>query len=421
MPDIGALRYEAQLWNRLRHEQDGRRMEDLEDIDCDGLGKLIDHFKNSEVPDPAEPNDFESIKRLLTADGDKKTPDRLRSRLEGALLGRFAGCVLGVPVENFSIDRMIEIAKRTGTSFPPTEYWRGVDDPDIIHYGVNRRADYTRGNLNAVPVDDDITYTVFEMLLLKKYGGNYTVNDAGEFWSELIPCACTAEDCALKRLNEGADAEHAACDNPFVEWIGGAIRGDSFGYVSAGDPMKAITLAYPEMYLTHRRNGIYGGLFTAAAVACAFTEKTPFDAVRRGATFIPPGSRLAKDLEWAFSYEGKLTDYLHARRLIDERFGEMDHVHTNNNMCAVVFAVMLGDGDFTRSVAESIAMGLDNDCNGATVGSIVGANIGIENIEEHWYAPFGDTVRTYLNGYETLSIGGMIDDYMALYEKLRES
>ena len=132
---------------------------------------------------------------------------------------------------------------------------------------------------------------------------------------------------------------------------------------------------------------------------------------------VPKGSRLYKDLEWAFSFEGKLIDYLHARKLLDERFGGMHTVHTNNNMCAITFAIMLGNNDFTLSIANAVAIGLDNDCTAATVGSIVGANVGLNNIDKKWYAPFNDTVITYLKGYEKVSLDSLADDFIDLRRK----
>ena len=124
---------------------------------------------------------------------------------------------------------------------------------------------------------------------------------------------------------------------------------------------------------------------------------------------IPAESELYQALEWAFSCEDKVTNYISARKLIDDKFPRMHPVHTINNMCAIVFALMLGGNDYTKCIGNCVAMGLDNDCTGATVGSIVGACIGIKNIPGHWYDKFNDTVLTYLTGYEKLSLSDIID------------
>mgnify|MGYP004654563919 CR=1 FL=1 len=52
-----------------------------------------------------------------------RKPANLTDKMKGALYGRFAGCLLGVPVENHSIENMTELAGKNATPFPPTDYW----------------------------------------------------------------------------------------------------------------------------------------------------------------------------------------------------------------------------------------------------------------------------------------------------------
>ncbi len=341
-------------------------------------------------------------------------PDKLKERLRGALVGRFAGCILGVPVENYKIDEMQDIAKNCGMDFPPTSYWKEVRNPEKIQYGVSPRVGYTESGMDCVAVDDDITYTALNLLLLEKYGKNYTVDDVGQLWLDILPYACTAEDVALKELRKGTLPKDCANDNDYVEWIGAAIRADAFGYAEAGNPEKAARLSYNDAYLSHRKNGIYGEMFCSASIAAAFISKTPLEAVKNGMKYIPKNSELYKALAWALSYEGKLKDYLHARKLLDEKFEGMHCVHTINNMCAIVFALILGETDFTSCISNCIAIGLDNDCTGATVGSIVGACLGINAIDKKWYKNFNDKVLTYLKGYPEFSIDDMVERFYKL-------
>ena len=363
-----------------------------------------------------QPDALAEIMRLRPADADTAAApvDHLSERMKGAVMGRFAGCTLGAPVEMWSVDRMMELALDCGMKFPPENYWEEVPDPEGIRYGIGKRKEYTRPMMDKVPVDDDVTYPILNMLCLEKYGKAYSVADMGQLWLDILPMACTAEEEALFQLRAGTKAEYAANFNRYVELIGAAIRGDVFGYAEAGNPEAAAKLSYNDAYLTHRKNGIYGEMFTAASVAAAFTAKTPLDAVKAGMKQIPAESELYQALEWAMSYEGKMTNFLKARRLLDEKFKGMHPVHTINNMCAVVFALMIGGDDFTACIANSVAMGLDNDCNGATVGSIAGACLGIDKVPAYWYECFNDTVATYLTGYETLSIEDVIQRLVKL-------
>ncbi|MBQ8642908.1 MAG: ADP-ribosylglycohydrolase family protein [Clostridia bacterium] len=361
-----------------------------------------------------QPDELDRILALRPENADTAAAavENLENRMKGAFIGRCAGCTLGVPVEMYPVMRMQAVAMESDTPFPPTTYWKGTDFPDCIHYGVNKRTDYLEQNLCQVPVDDDITYVILNLLLLEKYGKNYSVDDVGQLWLDVLPYACTAEDEALRQLKAGTKAAYAANSNEYIEWIGAAIRADAFGYAAAGDPVTAAKLSYNDAYLTHRQNGIYGEMFCAASIAAAFTAKTPLDAVKEGMKQIPKESELYKALEWAM--EQNPANYLRARMLLDEKFRNMSHVHTINNMCAIVFALKLGGNDFTGCISECVAIGMDNDCTGATVGSIVGACLGFDAIPAYWYERFNDTVRTYIKDNGSLSI----EDVVARFVKL---
>lgn len=367
--------------------------------------------------DEKQPDALEQILALRPEDAKDIAPknvDNLYDRMKGAVIGRCAGCTLGVPVEGWPVLNMIDWAIRTNTPFPPTDYWERPSRPEDLQYRVSPRKKYSKMGMVDVPVDDDITYMILNLLLLEKYGKNYTVDDVGKLWLDVLPYACTAEDEALHQLTYGTVPEHAADFNGYVEWIGAAIRADAFGYACAGDPEQAAKLSYNDAYLSHRKNGIYGEMFCAAAIAAAFTAESPLEALKIGAKMIPAESELYQALEWAFSMEGEFETYAKARMLIDEKFGNMHKVHTINNMCCIVFGIMLGGKDITKCLAETVAIGLDNDCTGATVGSIVGANIGFENIPEHWYKNFNDTIETYITGLPTISIEDAVNRYIKL-------
>ncbi len=366
--------------------------------------------------DELQPDVLQEILALRPegAENRAKKVDDLYRRMKGAFIGRCAGCTLGVPVEMYPVWKMQSIAIDAGMEFPPKKYWTLTDRPDKVHYRVNLRTDYLEQNLNKVPVDDDITYAILNLLLLEKYGKNYSLADVAQLWVDFLPYGCTAEEEALEQLKAGTRPESAANFNPYVEWIGAAIRADAFGYAAAGDPEAAAVMSYNDAYLTHRKNGIYGEMFCAAAIAAAFTAETPLDAVREGMKQIPKDSELYQALEWAFEQEAEVTNYLKARHLIDEKFGDMNPVHTINNMVAIVFSLMLGGNDFEKCISECVAMGLDNDCTGATVGSIAGACLGFDAIPEYWYSFFNDTVCTYINDNTTLSIADVIDRFVKL-------
>jgi ADP-ribosylglycohydrolase len=360
-----------------------------------------------------EPNDLADI-LAQREEGPRKlwqafSPKEYAQRLEGAFLARAAGCTLGAIVEGWPVERMKELAEFSGMDFPPTDYWTIAANPQQKRYGRSPCADYTRAGLKHMPVDDDLTYTVLGLLILEDFGPGFTTEQVGQAWVKYLPVACTAEKVALQNLKEGVPWRKAGKrGNPFMEWIGADIRSDPWGYAAPGWPEKAAELAYRDAYLSHRYNGIYGEMYFSSVIAAAFAVGEPLEACLIGLSEIPKDCRLHADVTWALQQAEQVKDHLGARELVNERFRGMHPVHTNNNACLTIFGLALGGRDVTKVIGNTVAMGMDNDCTGATAGSIVGACVGIDGVPEHWYKPFQNKVRTYINGHEWFTVPDVV-------------
>jgi len=333
-------------------------------------------------------------------------------------MGRFAGCTLGAPVEFWTIDAMEDWAKWIGDEFPNVGYWSSIKNPNDLRYGKSACYAYTGPGMDGVPVDDDVTYTLLGLLIAEDYGLNFTTEDAGKAWVRYLPYACTAEDVALTNLKKGIPAgECADKGNPFAQWIGADIRSDPFGYLAPGLPEKAAEMAYYDACLSHRRNGVYGEMYFSAAIAAAFAYGNTIDALNAGLSEIPTECALYEDLVWALEKSGSIKGYRHARETVDEHFAGMSGVHTNNNAALAVFGLALGGDDFGRAISQTVAMGLDNDCTAATVGSVFGAAYGIDAIPSKWYDKFNGIVRTYMNDRETFKIEDVVNRFEFMARK----
>jgi len=323
-------------------------------------------------------------------------------------------------VELWGIDEMLAWAEYTGDKFPPEDYWRMTRYPSAVRYLTSRCEDFTREKMRHIPADDDMAYTLLGLFIVEDYGHSFTTKDVGEAWKKYLPMACTAEDAALKNLKAGVSWERAAeIDNPWQEWIGADIRSDGFAYIAAGNPGLAAQMAYRDAYISHRRNGIYGEMFFAAAQAAAFCADNAVDALKTGLMEIPENCALAGDIRWALEAGKNIRDYQEARALVDGRFAGMNAVHTRNNACLTVFGLMLGGGDVSRVISETVAMGMDNDCTAATAGSIAGAIAGIDNIDPKWYKPFNNEIVTYITGRERLKLDDILSRFEAAARKAR--
>lgn len=420
-PNLHRLIEDLKHYAELKHEYGGRGIEPKLRRAEKALGAALRELKT--LPEDrklaaAEPDNLNAIHALRP-----KRPRRLwerydagkyPERIAGALLARCAGNILGAIVELYPIWRMQHVARLCGDAFPPTRYWSRSATPFNQRYKTFICENYTRSKLNGVPVDDDLAYTQIGLLILEQYGPDFTTADVGRAWQKYLPMACTAEDVALKNLKAGIPAKKAAeKDNPYCQWIGADIRADPWGYVAPGWPEKAAELAYRDAYLSHRRNGIYGEMFFAAAIAAAFAVDDPIEAIRIGLTEIPRDCTLARDVRWALKIGPKIRDYKQARDAVDKRFDGMHPVHTNNNACLTIFGLFIGGLDVTKVIGQTVAMGLDNDCTAATAGSLVGAVVGRKGVPSHWTRGFNNTMHSYLNGHPKFKIDDLLRRFAA--------
>ena len=373
--------------------------------------------------DPAlqstEPDDLEAIRALRPAGVRRQwtsLPEATyRDRIEGAILGRFAGCVLGSIVECWEIDKMERWAAYNGEAFPPVDYWKQAERPNDLKYQTSPRDTFTRSKMDGVPTDDDIIYTQLGMLILEDYGPDFSVEDVGAAWMKYLPHAATAEGVALRNLHAGVPPMQAAVvDNPFMFWIGADIRSDPWGYAAPGYPEKAAEFAWRDAAISHRRNGIYGAMYFSAVIAAAFAAGDPLQALEAGLAEIPADCLLARELRWALDSAADIKDYRQARAAVDERFAGMHRIHTINNAALTVWGLTIGGADFTKVISETVAMGLDNDCTAATAGSIFGAAYGKDAIPEHWTRDFNNKVYSYIIGHPQFALDDMVDRYTAI-------
>ena len=362
-----------------------------------------------------EPNGLDEI-HGLRPDGSRRIwdsipEDEYHRRLSGAINGRFAGCVLGSPVELNTPEDMEEWASYIGDPFPPTDYWSRVDRPSATRYAVSLREHFARRNIKHVPSDDDIAYTILGLLIIEEFGPGFSTADVATAWQRYLrpDCIYTAERITFDNLRRGVNVASAGDEgNRDSELIGAGIRCDPWAYVAPGWPEKAAELAWRDAVLSHRRSGIYGAMYFAAAISAAFTVDDPVEALWIGLEEIPAACRLAQEIRWALQEAPSLGDFRQAHVAVSERFSGMNKVHTINNAVLTVWGITIGAGDYTRTVSETVAMGYDNDCTAATAGSLVGAAIGIDRVPERWYELFNNQVKVFLNGANDHNIDDLV-------------
>ncbi|MEM2487550.1 MAG: ADP-ribosylglycohydrolase family protein [Thermoproteota archaeon] len=352
-----------------------------------------------------EPNSLEEIERNANPPKDGEIwigGQEFRDRMLGAWFGRVIGNMLGKPVEGWSKNRIEEYLKEAGCY--PLNYYI----PEIIT-GAGKNL---RWNISMALRDDDIDYTVLGLLVLERKGFGFTTDDVAEEWLNRLPfnLTYTAEREAYRNLTLGLKPPATATFwNPYREWIGAQIRADPWGYANPKRPWYAAEMAYKDARLSHVKNGIYGEMLVAAMVASAFAESEPLEIVKNGLSCIPQESRLAEAIRHSIDLWKKCGNFDIAYEKAMSKYGSYHPVHTINNAVIVILALLYGEGNFEKSICLSVSGGLDTDCNGATVGSIVGAMTGFKGIPEKWCSPLNNTLDTALSGLKELKISELAD------------
>lgn len=343
--------------------------------------------------------------------------DDYRKKLEGAIIGRFAGCALGAPVELMEIGELINFAKKIDQQFPPIEYFKKAPNPDGERYLVGKGRHFTSTEMTFLSTDDDITYTLLSLLMMEEHGNKLTTADVAKYWIKYLPIECTftSERTTLTNLINGVDPMEAAIpNNTELDYIGAAIRIDGYGYVHPGNPKAAVELAYQDANLSHRSSGLDSALYFTALISLAFISKDIDKSMYEALKYIPREGNFYKEISWALSIKEEVTDYLIANKLVTERYPGMSWVHAINNACLTVWGIHLGKSDFTKGISETVAMAYDNDCTAATVGSVLGAFLGIDQIEEKWYQAWNNKILSYLKGIKSFALDDVIERFYQL-------
>lgn len=369
-----------------------------------------------------EPNRLKEIKNLRKSyQFSKEMPDEknLRNKILGAWTGRACGCLLGKPVEGIRSDELIPLLKETG-NYPMHRYILSTDITDEVcsHYKFFLKNKPYADIVDGMPVDDDTNYVALGQRIIEDYGRSFTSKDVARAWMKYqsVQAYFTAERIAyVNFINCIEPPVSAMYKNVCREWIGAQIRGDYFGYINPGNSERAAEMAYNDAEISHVKNGIYGEMFVSAMIACAAVTENIEDIILGGLAQIPATSRLYEAVMKIYDdYKNGTTlnecyDYIHSAY---DEYTDHGWCHVISNAMIVVAALLYGEGDFGKSLCIAVGMAFDTDCNGATVGSVLGMRGGIDCIDEYWKKPVNGKIHTSIFGVGTVDIEKAVDKTM---------
>ena len=383
--------------------------------------------------DYVEPNEWADIRAAAPAAPQVElncSSEELLDKLHGAYTGRFAGCALGQVVEGWSMDAIRKYLEKCG-DYPLRDYISNRHREESCWILAHHPA--WKENVQFMGPDDDVNYTLMGLHVLEKYGRDFKWFDVATEWNSCLPYAtiCTAETQAILNYNTlnarcGVTARVAATpqytrryNNPYREWIGAQIRADGWAYCAAGNPLLAAEFAYRDACWTHEKNGIYGELFFAAMIAASFVESDLDQLVEIALGVIPANCRLSEAVRLTQKWCRELPDFESFVRRLDEHFPTMSAVHTINNAMICLMSLYYGKLDPDLSIAISVMAGKDTDCNGATVGSIVGAIRGYKRFGGILAPQLNDRVKPQMFGFQDTTMSELAERTQKVIEKVK--
>lgn len=432
--DIQGFEEKVKLVQAMKREDPEREIQAAAIIDnITALGVKSDY-------NYVEPSDIESIKEARSELGKKLKLDslnlaseRLYDKVYGAWLGRCVGCLLGQPIEGWHRERIVGLLKETGNY--PFNYYISSDISEEIRkkyevinegwvYGGSLRN--WINNVSYMPEDDDTNYTVIGLKILEQYGPAFSPEDVAESWLANLPIlhVCTAERVAYKNLVNGIyPPQSASFRNVYREWIGAQIRADFFGYITPGNPELGAEMAWRDASISHVKNGIYGEMFIAAMLSAAAVNNNVDEIIEYGLSQIPEKSRLAEAVRKVLDWKKQGLGWEAAIDKVHEKYNEKvghDWCHTISNAMIVCIGLVYGQKDFEKSIGIAVLAAFDTDCNGATVGSIVGMILGADALPKKWVKPLNDQLKSGVDGFGLVKISDMAKRTVEVTKKVLE-
>jgi DNA-binding transcriptional regulator YhcF (GntR family)/ADP-ribosylglycohydrolase len=369
--------------------------------------------------EPSSLSDIHAARTGPDPDAVRPAPADLAERVRGGILGRCVGTVLGTPVTGWTADAIEQYLRPLGAyplagylPFAPSQVARG--EYAFLPHGEGPESPRSKGPLRGVePEYAILTDTVLSLKVMQLHGWDFSSEDVGGEWLSSLPyrVLLTAERQAYGNLVRGLSPPATATTlNPFREWIGGAVRADFYGYVCPGDPAAAAMLAFRDARVSHTKNGVYGAMFVAAAIAAAFTAGSAQDVVAAGMAQIPRACRLWDLLSRVTDWWGGGADWRAVLGRIDERCAGYKRPHILPNMARLALGLLSGGLDPRATLCTTVMCGADPDCTAAAAGSIVGVRAGASGIPADLAAPVSMVLRTAVLGRNEIQLDRIADE-----------
>lgn len=335
------------------------------------------------------PLSWKTVSRQISHEQFRFDRSSLYSSILGGWLGQICAASMGTRFEGFFGERL--------------EFVRKEELPNFVE---------EEGGYN-----DDIVYEIVAMDALNN-SKRPSSKQIALSWLKFVPFGWSAEYVALENLKRGIfPPKSGVFRNPFQEWIGAQMRCMLYGLLQPAKPYGAARLAHMDSIVSHAGNGVYGGMHSAVLTSLAFAFKDPRRIVLKSLEYVPARSEFADVLRKVIDWCKNASSWKQVRGEVEQSFKNYNWIHVYPNLCCVVTALWFGEADFDASMEIVLKMGFDVDCNAGEVGTVLGVMLGAESLPDRWLKPLRGTVKTYLKGFERLSIERLAGNTLELSRK----
>ena len=362
-----------------------------------------------------EPNDFDEIMKQAgkMPQLEPLSDEEYKNRIYGAFYGRCSAVILGKPLEMGLTKKFIKEYLESVDAYPLNDFVPARSEK--LNFTLREDCIYSaKDHVEFAQSDDDIHYTLLGLSLVENCGLDFKKSDIGNHWLDNFSyhwCWCASRVAYYHMVGGTLDLDKIPYTiDPWRECIDGQIRTDIWGYIFPAQIEKACKYAHKDTSFSLTKNGIYGGMFVAGALAGALSKNPTTDLIiDSGLASIPQKSRLYEAISLVREWYNETKSWDETADRIIDKYGYLPNEATINNMAMVALGIVAGELDYTKSITIATMCGMDTDCNAGTVGSIVGAAIGLDNIEKRWYEPLNDTIKSALASFGQCKISDICE------------
>ncbi len=320
-----------------------------------------------------------------------------KAQLQDKVLGGWIGHVIGMGsgfeyVSDENGQPMIAIEDKYWE--PNGQICSGTLGANVLQLGPYD-ASFQRVFQGKVKSDDDIIVDVLGQYILAEYGPNPGYYEISKAWKEHQVGDSAGGEDAMRLINTydyiapyiGQYAYGNTLYTATEPWIENETLGLLFPYM----PVSAEGMADMFTTVTGDSYGLYLGKLCAIAYSYAMTEESAPAALEKAFTHMERSNMIYDAYQYVRECHEKNPEDWRAcavglveRSQGDNLMGYNVQIDLYVNAGYIFLGVIFGENDFEQSIRIASLAGYDGDCTTATVGGLVGAAMGFEQLPEKY-------------------------------------